>query len=202
NESGVSSRTVTNRDGAFQAPYLVPGLYSVEVTHTGFKTHRRGPIELHVDDRAKIDIVLEIGHVTEQVTVTADAPVLEESNGSGGQVIGTEQIDTLPLDGHNPFTLMNLGGGVAYTGSLLYSRPFDNGAIADFSINGGQTGINEYQIDGVSNNANTGRSNVAYVPPAAATQEFRVQSNIYDPQYRRTGAGRVNVFLKPAATQL
>src|SRR5215831_3022331 len=50
-ESGVTSRTLTNHDGAFQVPYLMPGLYSVEVTHAGFKSHRRGPVELHVDDR-------------------------------------------------------------------------------------------------------------------------------------------------------
>src|SRR5262249_40605445 len=110
-ESGVSSGTSTNHDGAFQAPYLMPGMYSIEVSRAGFKRHRRGPIALHVDDRARIDIRLEIGHTTDQVTVTAEAPLLEEANGGSGQVIGSEQINTLPLDGHNPFTLMNLGAG-------------------------------------------------------------------------------------------
>ena len=200
-QSGVVSRTLTNNDGAYQVPYLVPGPYMVEITHTGFKTHRRGPIELHIDDRAKVDVMLEIGRLSEQVTVTAEVPVLDETTGGGGSVVGTEQINTLPLDGHNPFSLMNLGAGVSYTGSLLYSRPFDNGAIADFSINGGQSGINEYQIDGVSNNANTGRSNLAYVPPAEATQEFRVQTNVYDAQIGRTGGGVVNVSIKPGTNR-
>ena len=61
----------------------------------------------------------------------------------------------------------------------------------------GQSGVNEYQIDGVSNNANTGRSNVAYVPPAESTQEFKVQTNLYDAQYGRTGGGVVNLSIKP-----
>ena len=201
-QSGVASRTVTNSDGAYQVPYLVPGSYLVEIAQTGFKTHRRGPLELHIDDRARVDVTLEIGRLSEQVTVTAEVPVLDETTGGGGSVVGTEQINTLPLDGHNPFSLMNLGAGVSYTGSLLYSRPFDNGAIADFSINGGQSGINEYQIDGVSNNANTGRSNLAYVPPAEATQEFRVQTNIYDAQIGRTGGGVVNVSIKPGTNRV
>jgi hypothetical protein len=201
NGTDVASRTQTNAEGAYQLPYLQPGTYTLDVTHPGFKTYQRGPIELHVDDHAQIDIKLEIGRANEQVTVTAETPILEEANGSIGQVVSGDQINTLPLDGHNPFSLMNLGAGVSYTGSLLYSRPFDNGAIADFSINGGVSGTNEYQIDGVSNNANTGRSNLAYVPPAEATQEFRVQSNVYDAQMGRTAGGVVNVSIKPGGNK-
>lgn len=195
-ETGVASRAVTNGDGAYQVPYLLPGTYTLEVTHPGFKTHRRGPIELRVDDRTRIDVTLEVGRTTEQVTVTADAPLIEDTTASRGQVIGKDEIASLPLDGNNPFTLMNLAAGVNYTGSMLYSRPFDNGAIADFSIGGGVSGINEYQIDGVSNNANTGRSNLAYVPPKEATQEFKVQTNIYDAQVGRTGGGVINASIK------
>ena len=200
-ETGVTLRTQSNANGAYQVPYLQPGTYKLDVTHPGFKTYQRGPIELHVDDHTQIDVVLEVGRSSEQVTVTAESPLLEESNGSVGQVVGRDQINSLPLDGHNPFSLMNLGAGVAYTGSLLYSRPFDNGAIADFSINGGVSGVNEYQIDGVSDNANTGRSNLAYVPPAEATQEFRVQSNVYDAQMGRTAGGVVNVSIKPGGNR-
>jgi hypothetical protein len=201
NGTGVASRTQTNNNGVYQVPYLQPGSYTLDVTHPGFKTYQRGPIELHVDDHAQIDVGLEIGRSSEQVTVTAESPLLEESNGAVGQVVGGDQINSLPLDGHNPFSLMNLGAGVSYTGSLLYSRPFDNGAIADFSISGGVSGTNEYQIDGVSNNANTGRSNLAYVPPSEATQEFRVQSNIYDAQVGRTAGGVVNVSIKPGGNK-
>ena len=116
-------------------------------------------------------------------------------------MITTDQIASLPLDGNNPFSLMNLAAGVNYTGSMLYSRPFDNGAIADFSIGGGVSGVNEYQIDGMSNNANTGRSNLAYVPPKEATQEFKVITNIYDAQVGRTAGGAVNVSIKPGTNR-
>ena len=201
NESGVASRTRTNNEGVYQVPYLLPGIYTLEVSHAGFKAHRRGPLEMHVDDRTRIDVMLEVGSTADQVTVVAEAPLVEESHGAGGQVVSQEQITSLPLDGHNPFSLMNVAAGVNYTGSLLYSRPFDNGAVADFSINGGVTGVNEYQIDGVSNNANTGRSNLAYVPPAEATQEFRVATNLYDAQIGRSGGGVVNVSIKPGTNR-
>lgn len=201
NESGVASRTRTNAEGVYQVPYLLPGNYTVEISHEGFKKHRRGPLELHVDDRTRIDAMLEVGSTADQVTVVAEAPLVEEAHGAGGQVVSQEQITSLPLDGHNPFSLMNVAAGVNYTGSLLYSRPFDNGAIADFSINGGVSGVNEYQIDGVSNNANTGRSNLAYVPPAEATQEFRVSTNLYDAQFGRSGGGVINVSIKPGTNR-
>jgi hypothetical protein len=201
NDSGVVSRTETGAEGMYQIPYLLPGTYTLQVAHQGFKTHQRGPIELRVDDRTRLDVILDIGQTSEQVTITAEAPLVEETTATRGQVITSEQIASLPLDGHNPFTLMNLAAGVNYTGSMLYSRPFDNGAIADFSIGGGIAGINEYQIDGVSNNANTGRSNLAYVPPKEATQEFKVQTNIYDAQVGRTGGGVVNVSIKPGTNR-
>ncbi|MBI3208255.1 MAG: carboxypeptidase regulatory-like domain-containing protein, partial [Candidatus Solibacter usitatus] len=200
-ESGVKARTTTQNEGSFHVPYLLPGVYALEIAREGFKTHRRGRIELRVDDRMRIDVQLEIGRVTESVTVTAEASLLEDATGSRGQVITSDQINSLPLDGHNPFTLMNLAAGVNYTGSLLYSRPFDNGAIADFSIGGGVSGINEYQIDGMSNNANTGRSNLAYVPPKEATQEFKVLTNVYDAQVGRTGGGVMNVSIKPGTNR-
>ena len=200
-DSGTVSKTVTNESGSYQISFLLPGNYMLEISHPGFKSHRRGPIELHVDDRAKLNAAMEVGRMNEQVTVTAEAPLLEETTGGGGQVVGAEQINALPLDGHNPFSLMSLGAGVTYTGSMLYSRPFDNGAIADFSLNGGVSGVNEYQIDGVSNNANTGRMNLAYVPPAEATQEFRVATSVYDAQYGRTGGGVVNLSIKPGTNR-
>jgi hypothetical protein len=200
-DSGTISKTSANDSGSYQISFLLPGNYMLEVSHPGFKAHKRGPIELHVDDRAKLDVAMEVGRMSELVTVTAEAPLLEETTGGGGQVVSAEQLNALPLDGHNPFSLMSLGAAVTYTGSLLYSRPFDNGAIADFSLNGGVAGVNEYQIDGVSNNANTGRSNLAYVPPAEATQEFRVATSVYDAQYGRTGGGVINLSIKPGTNR-
>ncbi len=201
NETGVVVSSVTNSEGVYSIPFLQPGNYRVEVEHPGFKTLERGPIELQVNDRTRIDLVLQVGQISDRVTVVAEAPLLEVSNADRGQVLESRKITDLPLDGHNPFTLMNLAVGVQYTGDLTFSRPFDNGAIADFSISGGRSGVNEYQIDGVSNNANTGRNNLAYVPPGEATQEFKVQTNTYDAQYGRTGGGIISVSIKPGTNK-
>jgi hypothetical protein len=196
-ETGVATSATANSEGAYIISFLLPGTYMLKVEHLGFKAMERGPIELRVNDRTRVDLQLQVGNVAEHITVTAEVALLEQANADRGQVIDNEAITDLPLDARNPFNLMNVAVGVQFTGDPQYTRPFDNGAIADFSINGGRSGVNEYQIDGVSNNANTGRSNLAYVPPSEATQQFKVQTNAYDAQYGRTGGGIVSVSIKP-----
>ena len=196
-ETGVAAFATANSEGAYIISFLLPGTYMLKVEHLGFKTLERGPVELRVNDRTRVDLQLQVGNVAEHITVVAEVQLLEQANADRGQVIDNAAITDLPLDARNPFNLMNLAVGVQFTGDPQYTRPFDNGAIADFSINGGRTGVNEYQIDGVSNNANTGRSNLAYVPPSEATQQFKVQTNAYDAQYGRTGGGIVSVSIKP-----
>jgi hypothetical protein len=89
-----------------------------------------------------------------------------------------------------------LVAGVNYNAQAVYLRPFDNGALADWSMNGGQNRNNEFLLDGAPNNANQGGNNIAYVPPADSVQEFKVSTNSYDAQYGRTAGGVVNVSLK------
>ncbi len=92
--------------------------------------------------------------------------------------------------------LATLVAGVNYNAQAIYLRPFDNGALADWSMNGGQNRNNEFLLDGAPNNANQGGNNIAYVPPAAAVQEFKVSTNSYDAQYGRTAGGVINMTLK------
>ena len=95
-----------------------------------------------------------------------------------------------------------LVAGVNYNAQAIYLRPFDNGALADWSMNGGQNRNNEFLLDGAPNNANQGGNNIAYVPPAEAVQEFKVSTNSYDAQYGRTAGGVVNMSLKSGTNTL
>jgi len=204
-ETGVVIKSQTNAEGRCMIPYLLPGVYRVSVQHTGFKTTERGPVQLRVNDQTRLDLGLELGAVAERVTVEADAPLLETATASRGQVVDHRDITDLPLDGHNPFTLVDLAAGAQFLpvqGSYVgQNRPFDNGGFEQYAINGGRVGINEYQIDGVSNNANMGRNVLAYVPPAEATQAFKIQTNTYDAQFGRTGGGVINVSIKPGTNR-
>jgi hypothetical protein len=187
---------VSNAQGTYTIPFLRPGPYSLTAELQGFQKYTRSGLVLEVNQTATINVQLGIGGLTEQVNVTAEAPLLETGNASRGTVIDNKRIAELPLQSRNPFALSVLVAGVNYNAQAIYLRPFDNGALADWSMNGGQNRNNEFLLDGAPNNANQGGNNIAYVPPADAVQEFKISTNSYDAQYGRTAGGVVNVSLK------
>jgi opacity protein-like surface antigen len=191
--TSIASVAKTEQSGEYAVPLLLPGNYTLRVEHTGFRPFERSPIELRVNDRMRVDAALQVGDVSSAISVTAESPLLEEATASRGQVIANRYVTDMPLNGRNPYSLVGLAAGVQYTGSLVFSRPFDNGAIADFSINGGRSRVNEYQIDGSPNNANDPGADIAYVPPVEATQEMKIQTSTYDAQYGRTSGGIVTL---------
>ena len=128
--------------------------------------------------------------------MSAESPLLETGKADRGTVIDSARIAELPLQSRSPMALVVLVAGVNYNAQAIYLRPFDNGALANWSMNGGQTSNNEFLLDGAPNNANQGGNNIAYVPPAASVQEMKVSTNSYDAQYGRTAGGVVNVSLK------
>jgi hypothetical protein len=187
---------VTNSEGAYTVPFLRPGLYTLTVDVSGFQKYVRKDMRLEVGQSAVVNIQLVLGGVTEQTTVTAESPLLETGKADRGTVIDSHRIEELPLQSRSPMALTVLIAGVNYNAQAIYLRPFDNGALADWSMNGGQDRNNEFLLDGAPNNANQGGNNIAYVPPADAVQEFKVQTDSYDAQYGRTAGGVVNMSLK------
>ena len=143
-----------------------------------------------------INAQLGVGGITESVSVSAESPLLETSKADRGTVIDSARIAELPLQSRSPMALVVLVAGVNYNAQAIYLRPFDNGALAAWSMNGGASSNNEFLLDGAPNNANQGGNNIAYVPPAEAVQEMKISTNSYDAQYGRTAGGVVNVSLK------
>lgn len=192
---------ITNSEGNYNVPFLKPGLYTIAVEAGGFKKFLRDRQELQVSQTATIDITLEVGAATETVTITAEAALLEETKADRGNVIENRRIVELPLNARNPFMLATLTPGITFNGPAIYQRPFDNGAIADWSINGGLNRSNEFLLDGAPNNSVQGGNNIAYVPPVDAVGEFKIITNSYDAQYGRTAGGVVNVSIKSGGNQ-
>ena len=195
-ETGEVATAVTNRDGSYTIPFLRPGLYTLTVEMPSFQKHTRKDMRLQVGETATINVTLAVGGVTENVTVSAESPVLITSNANRGTVIDQQSIAEIPLQSRSPMALVPLVAGVNYNAQAIYLRPFDNGALAAWSMNGGASSNNEFLLDGAPNNANQGGNNIAYVPPAAAVQEMKISTNSYDAQYGRTAGGVVNVSLK------
>jgi hypothetical protein len=198
-DTNVTSTAVTNDSGAYTLLYLTPGPYRVSAELQGFKRVQRENVDVRVGDRLEIDFKMEVGGLTEVVNVAAETPLLETRTGSAGQVIDEKRIALMPLSDGNPFVLARLAPGVAYHGDLKFSRPFDNGGTSDFTADGGP-GRNEFTLDGSPNMANGRR--VAFVPPAGAVQEFKVETATFDAQQGHTAGATVNVTLKSGTNRI
>ncbi|MFN0086480.1 MAG: carboxypeptidase regulatory-like domain-containing protein [Blastocatellia bacterium] len=196
-----AATVTTNSEGVYTIPFLKPGVYTLTVEASGFKKYVRDRQDLQVGQTATINLSLEVGATSETVTITAEAPLLEETKADRGNVIENRRIVELPLNARNPFMLATLTPGITYNGPAIYQRPFDNGAIADWSINGGLNRSNEFLLDGAPNNSVQGGNNIAYVPPVDAVGEFKIITNSYDAQYGRTAGGVVNVQIKSGGNQ-
>jgi len=205
-ETNAVVATVSNEAGNYGAPFLPIGRYTVTASREGFKRAVRENLELRVGDRVRVDFQMELGGVTEHVTVSASVELLETTTASQGQVIDRSKVRDLPLLGRNPFLLAAIASGVQYTPSRgsRSNRPFDNGGMDSFSINGGRQFANEFLLDGVpdTNTETASPSNLSFVPSPDATEEFKVQTNNYDAQYGRTGGGVINVSLKSGTNRL
>jgi hypothetical protein len=197
--TNTTTTAITNESGDYLVLFLNPGHYAVTVEANGFKKIVRHGIEIRVGDRRALDLTLEVGAVADTVNITSDAPLLDTNTASAGQVIDRRRISELPLSDGNPFVLARLAAGVAYTGDLLYSRPFDNGGTSSILANGARGG-NEFTLDGSPNQANGRR--VAFVPPADAVQEFKVETASFDAQQSHTAGATVNVTLRSGTNDL
>jgi hypothetical protein len=197
-ETSVRTVTKTNNDGSYVIPLLLPGRYAMQVEHPGFKTFERSPIELRLNDRTRLDVELQVGQVSDRVTVTAEAPLLETASSNRGEIVDNRKVTDLPISGRNPYVFMQLAAGAVYNGSMIWTRPFGEGS--QYTINGGRNASNEFQLDGAPNNSTDSSAAVivyvGYTPPIEATQEMKVQTNTYDSQYGRTGGGVANLSLK------
>jgi len=193
-QTGAKSETVSGPDGLYTLPYLAPGTYRVIVEAQGFKRYVRDGIIVGSGERIGLEIELELGPVTDSVTVTAESPLLQTASASTGQVITGRQLENMPMNGRTPLVLAQLAPGVMFTGNQTFIRPYDNNGPASMTMAGGLTNRNELLIDGAPNTAQG--NSVYYNPPVDAVAEVKVDTLQFDATYGRTTGGTVNVVLK------
>ena len=190
----------TNASGDFLLPFLIPGPYSLTVEAPGFKKWVRSRIQTRVDDRITIDVTMEIGQATESVQVTAEAPLLDTSTGSMGQVIDSRKVLELPLIAGNVTVMANLSPGVLFQPTFPKDvRPFDTGSGSAIAGDGTRIGNAQFQVDGAMNNANTG---FAYSPPPGVVEEVKVQTASFDASSGFLTGVTVNMSLKSGTNRL
>jgi hypothetical protein len=187
----------TDHDGYYTLPYLQPSDYDVEATAEGFKKARRAGVVLLVADKLEVNLKLELGAVTSEVTVVAEANTIQTADASGGMNFDSVQTSEYPLNGRQVYMLMDNTPGVLFTqeqfGSSGYSGTRGWDVSSSYVMNGGVQGTNSFSLNGAPISL-TGTWQVA--PNVDAIQEFKVMTNTYDAAIGRTGGGSVNTTLK------
>jgi len=196
-ETNQVTSVVSNDEGSYVITALPSGTYRLKVEQSGFKQFVREGIILEIRANPTVDVTLEPGDVGESVTVTGDATVLETNDASRGTTITGQAIVDLPLNGRNAFALAALTPGVNFTSrgqTDTFFRTASNVGISSVQISGSQPRSNEVLLDGVPVTGSDGL--VQFIPSVDATQEFKVQTNIFDSEFGRFTGGVINATLK------
>jgi len=188
---------VTNQDGFYTLPYLLPDTYDVEAEAGGFKRLRRTNVTLLVAQKLDLPLQLELGAVNENITVKAEVEELQTADASGGLNFDSLQTSEYPLNGRQVYMLMDLTPGVLFTqeqfGTSGYSGTRGWDVSGSYVMNGGVSGTNSFTLNGAPISL-TGTWQLS--PNVDAIQEFKVMTNTYDASIGRTGGGSVNTILK------
>jgi hypothetical protein len=200
--TNLSTSTVTNDTGRYFLPSLRPGVYTVTATLPGFKKFVDSALTLQVNQAARLDISLTVGDTAEQITVTADAPLLETETSGRGAVIDQRKIVELPLNGRDYNLLAQLSPGVLTPTPRLQSIGFKG----VFNVNGNRAFQNAFLLDGVDNtsysNSFRGGNTQIVQPSIDALQEFKIQTNAYAAEFGRSAGALVNAVIKSGTNAL
>ena len=196
--TGFTRTVVSDSTGEYTAPSLPTGKYQVNAELSGFKTVTLPDVPLGVDQHLRINVRLEIGTVSETITITGQSPLVQISSSELGTTVAEQEIKTLPLNGRNFVNLTRTvpgvvrgipGANIDGAGSLAWR------ASASFSANGQRPRDNNYMLDGVDNNE-TWLQTVVLFPSVDAIDEFKLQTSTYSAEFGRSLGGVVNIQIK------
>ena len=220
-DTGVSTTVQTNEAGIYHFVNLAPGIYEVSVSKKGFNVVLKPGVDIHIADNISMNFNMPVGSVSETVTVTAGAPILNTTEASVSTVVDQSYVANMPLNGRSFQDLILLTPGIVTNSP---QSPSSLGQTGEFSVNGQRTESNNYTVDGVSANIGAAANTLGYamtegagasgsVPGATALgttqalvsvddlQEFRVESSTYSAQYGRNPGGQFAFETKSGTNQ-
>ncbi len=210
--TNISYAGETNEDGLYRISNLPPGEYRVIVQKQGFASIAKPGVELHVQDAITLNFSMQVGSITQTVTVEAGAPLINTESAAVSTVVDRHFVENLPLNGRSFQTLIQLTPGVVFTPASFTSP-------GQFSVNGQRASANQFMVDGVA--ANISVSPVAGLSQTAggalpgvsilggtnnlvsvdAMQEFRIQTSSYAPEFGRTPGAQISIATRSGTNE-
>ena len=217
-DTGVVRDTVASAEGFYRISELAPGKYTVSFEAAGFKKYTAKDVRVDAELPRGLDMTLEVGGVTEQVTVTASEERLQAQDASVSSSFSTEQIDRLPQIGRDPYELLRLAPGVFGDGARgadggsqnlpnsggpggSHTSVFQTENQVQVSANGQRNSANNFTIDGTSVNSLTWGGAAIVTPNQESIQEITVVANSYPAEDGRNSGAQVKVVSKNGTNQ-
>ncbi len=193
--------TSSNADGAYVGSALPAGTYNIVVTAPGFQKFEAKGVVLPVAQKLRIDIALTVGAVTEEIVVSGESVAQVETQSSDiSSTITGKQVNQLELNGRNFTQLVTLAPGVVSQTQQDEGTVGVNGNVA-YSINGGRTEYNNWEVDGGDNMDNGSNTSLNVYPNLEAIAEFKILTSNYGAQYGRNASGTIEVETKSGTNQ-
>jgi Carboxypeptidase regulatory-like domain len=206
--TNVQSTAVTDAKGFYNLPTLNVDTYNLSTSQPGFRDYQQTGINIDANSALRVDIAMQLGTVTNTVSVKSDALQVETQSTQNGVVIEGTKITSVPLNGRSYIDLLKLQPGVSpYShsqdsstsgiGATQVSGDLDNGQQ---SVNGGRSGSNAFMVNGA--NAEEGVHNgAAMIPNLDSIAQFRIITNNFDAEYGNYSGGQINVVTKSGTNQ-
>jgi hypothetical protein len=202
-DTGIQMKTTTDDNGNYNFFNVRAGRYTITIDVMGFKTFTTKDVLVNVNARQRVDATLQVGAISESIEVSGAAAALETDSSEHGQVIHTEQIVELPLNGRNYSDLALLSTNVHKSPIAMTDTTPREGA---FNVNGMRSTYNNFLMDGMDNNAystsNQGFSNQVAQPSPDAIAEFKVITGNFSAEYGRVGGAVVNTVLRSGTNKV
>jgi hypothetical protein len=194
-DRGVNRTAVTNASGDYLFAAVAPGTYDLTIEAAGFKRYQAKGVILRVATKSRVDVALQVGAASSEITVEGTAVAQVETQSSDlGNTVGGKEITQLELNGRDFTQLLTLSAGVSnQSGS---DEGGQGASTVAFSINGGRTEYNNFEVDGGDTLDNGSNTTINVYPSIDAIAEFKVLSSNYGAQYGKNGSGSVEVETK------
>jgi Carboxypeptidase regulatory-like domain/TonB-dependent Receptor Plug Domain len=199
--TGASRTAVAADDGSYSALSLPAARYTISASAPNFKKTVNSGVELHVGENKVLNIELQVGQVSETVTVTGEVAQVETRSSDVTSLVTEKQVTELPLNGRNYAQLVTLVPGVspvtqAGAGGAFGTRGTGLDSHVDMSVNGNQSNANLWTVDGVNNMDVGSNATLLVFPSIDSIKEFRVERNSFSAEYGQAQGAVINLITK------
>jgi Carboxypeptidase regulatory-like domain len=199
--TAVTQTTRSTSTGTYSFTDVRPGTYNLRAEASGFQAFVEDGLLVHVQQILTVDVHLVTGAVSQQVVVTAEAPLLQAENAAVGQTITTQAVNDLPLQTRDWASLSQLSAGVATAPVGSPSSDSGETSSAFFAVNGVDLWQNDFRLDGINDNievygGSSVGSDAAITPPPDAIQEFKLQSGDFNAEFGHSTGAVINAAIK------